>query len=64
MANVFVTNKMSSKDSLIMQLVSRLLIACMKYNIDFRSKHVGGKANYVADKLSEFKFQGARRWAP
>ena len=63
-ATVFVLNKMSSKDPIMMKLVRRLVVATMKYNIMFRSKHVPGKTNFVADKLSRFQLQEAKQWAP
>ena len=63
-ATVYVLNKMTSKDLVMMKLVRRLVVASMNYNIMFRSKHVPGKTNYVADKLSRFQFQEARQWAP
>ena len=48
-ATVFVLNKMSSKDPVMMKLVRRLVLAAMRYNIMFRSKHVPGKTNYDDD---------------
>lgn len=63
-ATVFLLNKMSSKDSITMKLVRRLVIAYMTYNIVFRSKHVPGKTNYVANNLSRFQLQKARQWVP
>lgn len=59
-----VVNKMSSKCSLTMRLLRRLVLAGLKYNIVLRAKHISGKSNLVADKLSRFEFQNARRWAP
>lgn len=63
-ATVYVLNKMTSKDPVMMKLVRRLVVASMNYNIMFRSKHVPGKTNYVADNLSRFQLQEARQWAP
>ena len=63
-ATVFVLNKMSSKDPVMMKLVRRLVVAAMRHNIMFRSKHVPGKTNYVADNLSSFQLQEAKQWAP
>ena len=63
-ATVYVVNKMSSKDPIMMKLVRRLVVATMKHNIVFRCKHVPGKTNYVADNLSRFQLQDAKKWAP
>lgn len=63
-ATVFVLNKMSSKDTVMMKLVRRLVVATINFNIVFRCKHVPGKTNYVADNLSRFQLQEARKWAP
>ena len=63
-ATVFVLNKMSSKDPVMMKLVRRLVVAAMRHNIMFCSKHVPGKTNYVADNLSRFQLQEANQWAP
>ena len=50
-AAVYILNKMSCKGTIMMRLVRRLVIAAMKYNILFRSKHVPGKTNFVASIL-------------
>ena len=63
-ATVFVLNKMSSKDPVMMKLVRRLVVAAIRHNIMFHSKHVPGKTNYVADNLSRFQLQEAKQWAP
>lgn len=63
-AVVDIVNKISSKDSLIMTLVRRLVLTTLKYNILFRAKHVPGFTNVVADRLSRFQFQAAFQFAP
>ena len=63
-ATVYVVNRMSSRDPIMMKLVRRLVVATMKFNIHFRCKHVPGKTNDVADNLSRFRLQDARKWAP
>jgi hypothetical protein len=40
------------------------VIGTLSYNIVFRAKHIAGKSNIVADKLSRFHFQKARQVAP
>ena len=63
-ATVFVLNKMSPKDPVLMKLVWHLVVAAMRHNIMFRGKHVPGKTNYVADSLTRFQLQEAKQWAP
>lgn len=63
-AVVEIINKTSSKCTVIMTLVRRLVLAGMRHNIHFRSKHIPGKSNVVADHLSRFDFQAARQVAP
>jgi hypothetical protein len=64
MAVVQIVNKQSSKDSTLMKLVRRLVIASLKFNVWFKAKHIPGKFNIIADHLSRLKFQEARRAAP
>ena len=42
-----------------MKLIRRRVLAALTYNVYFRAKHIPGKQNIIADKLSGFKFQGA-----
>jgi hypothetical protein len=59
-----IINKTSSKDKIIMKLVHRLVLSALKYNIQFRSKHIPGKTNIVCDHLSRLSFQEAFQIAP
>ena len=59
-----IINKTSCKDKVIMKLVRRLVIAALKHNIFFRSKHIAGKSNVVCDLLSRFSFQEAQKITP
>ena len=63
-ALVSIINKQSCKCPKVMKLLRHFVVQCMRYNILFRAKHVKGKHNVIADKLSRFKFQEAKRWAP
>ena len=63
-AVVHVVNKQSCKEKTLMQLVRRLVLASLSYNILFKAKHIPGKNNTLADKLSRFQFQEAFRIAP
>ncbi|XP_062591615.1 uncharacterized protein LOC134253122 [Saccostrea cucullata] len=60
-AVVEVINKQSCRDKILMKLVRRLVVAAMKYNILFKAKHIPGKHNILADYLSRFKFQEAKK---
>jgi hypothetical protein len=56
MATVQVINATSSKCPHMMILVRRLVVAALTHNIEFRSEHVAGKSNLVADLLSRLQF--------
>ena len=47
-----------------MQLLRRLVISSLKFNIMFKAEHIPGKQNVIADHLSRLKFQEARQAAP
>ena len=47
-----VINKQTAKDNDLMRLVRPLVWICMKHNIKFRSRHIPGKLNVLADRLS------------
>lgn len=42
-----------------MRLIRRLVLATLSYNIHFRAKHIPGKHNVTADRISRFQFQAA-----
>ena len=63
-AVVHVVNKQSCKEKTLMKLIRRLVLASLSYNILFKAKHIPGKNNTLADKLSRFQFQEAFRIAP
>lgn len=64
LAVVHIINKMSSKDSVVMSLVRRLVLACLEYNILFRAEHVPGKQNILPDLLSRLQVQKFRCTTP
>lgn len=64
MAVVEVINKKSSRDKSLMKLLRRLVLVSLQCNIHFRAKHIPGKLNVTADRLSRFKFQEAFRVTP
>ena len=43
-----------------MKLVRRLVLACLKYNVLFRCRHVPGYENVIADHLS--RLQNVAPW--
>lgn len=59
-----VINKQSSKDKILMKLIRRLVVSALTNNIYFRAKHIPGKQNVVADRLSRLQFQEAFQIAP
>ena len=46
---VDIINKSTSKNRAIMKLVRKLVLACLKYNILFRSRHFPGNQNIITD---------------
>ena len=63
-AVVHIVNKQTSKDKMIMPMVRPVVISCRSNNIAFRSKHLPGFANVVADRLSRFQVREVRQYAP
>ena len=55
-----IINKSTCQDKLTMNLVRRLVLATLEYNVHVRSKHIPGKSNVVCDLLSRFSLQEAR----
>lgn len=48
-AVVAVINKQTSKDKDMMVLLRTLVVAALKFNVHFKSKHIPGKYNILAD---------------
>ena len=63
-AVVTIINKQTSKCPIIMGMVRRLVIQCLKFNILFKAKHVCGTDNNIADALSRFQMERFRALAP
>ena len=57
MAVVEVINKQTSREKNLMHLLRRLVLVCLSKNILFRAKHIPGKYNIIADRLSRLQFQ-------
>ena len=63
-ALTFILNKLSSKDSRIMKLVRPLALKCLTFNILFKSEHIPGVENILADHLSRLNLQRFHQLAP
>lgn len=63
-AAVHIINKQSSKDSNVMKLVRRMVLACMQFNILIHAKHIPGKTNTLPDLLSRLQVKQFQRLAP
>lgn len=64
LALVSILNKKSSKSKRVMQLLRPLILQSMLYNVQFKSVHVRGKHNNVADALSRQQWSRFRRLFP
>ncbi|XP_053143522.1 uncharacterized protein LOC128341261 [Hemicordylus capensis] len=63
-AVVQVVNSQSSRSPRVMVLVRALVLQCLRANILFRSRHVPGIRNDIADALSRFQVDRFRALAP
>lgn len=63
-ALVWVINKQSSKEKLVMKLVRRLVRACLNFNILCQAQHVPGEINKSADALSRLQVDRFRTLQP
>ena len=65
-ALVSVICKQTSREPLIMILVRRLVLHCLRCNLIITASHISGKSNAIADALSRFqmcRFWGLAPWA-
>ena len=63
-AVVDIINSQTSKDTMLMVYLRRLVLATLKYNIQVKAQHISGKINRVADFLSRSMLQKAHQEAP
>ncbi|MEG7522532.1 MAG: hypothetical protein M3H12_05460, partial [Chromatiales bacterium] len=63
-AVVEVINKQSAKNGHLMRLIRRLVVTAFKFNVYFKAKHIPGKINVIADRLSRFQEAAPRKVAP
>ena len=61
---VQIINSQTSRDSVLMDMVRSLVVSTMTHNIDFKSKHIPGKLNIIADGLSRFQVEKVFAVAP
>ena len=63
-AVVAIINKQTSRDAAVMTLLQKLVLCCMQFNILFTAKHVAGRDNILADRLSRLQVAQFRKLAP
>ena len=63
-ALIHVINRQSCKDKELMFFVPKLVLACLRYNIVLKAKHIAGVNNILADALSRLQVQAFKRMAP
>ena len=49
-ALVTIINKQTSREPSVMVLMRKLVLSCLRYNIQFTARHVPGRDNTLADK--------------
>lgn len=54
-AVVYIINKQTSADPIIMKLMRRFIVNTLKYNILFKATHIPGVLNVAADRLSRLQ---------
>ena len=59
-----VLTKHTSKHPIIMILVRKLVLLCLKINLVLTAEHIAGKENNIADALSRFQMERFRALAP
>ena len=52
---VHVINKQTTKDKALLALLRQLVLACLRYNILFKARHIAGSKNVLADSLSRLR---------
>ena len=58
-----IINKQTSKEPSIMTLLRKLVLTCLRFNILFVARHVAGRDNTLADKLSRLQITEFHRLA-
>ena len=63
-ALVPIINNQTSREPHIMALLHPLVLACMRFNINFAACHIPGRINTLADKLSRLQADEFRQLSP
>ena len=63
-ALVPIINNQTSREPHVMALLRPLVVACLRFNINFAARHIPGQTNTVADKLSRLQVDEFRQLAP
>ena len=56
--------KQTSREPSVMVLMRKLIVSCLHYNIQFTARHVPGRDNTLADKLSRCQVDEFLKLAP
>ena len=59
-----ILNNQTSRDPNIMALLRPLVLTCLRFNINFTARHIPGRYNILADKLSRSQVEEFRILAP
>ena len=59
-----IINNQTSRDPNIMALLRPLVLTCLRFNINFTARHIPGRYNILADKLSRSQVEEFRILAP
>ena len=63
-ALVAIINKQTSRETCVMVLLRKLILSCLHRNINFTARHVPGRYNVLADRLSRCQIEEFRVMAP
>ena len=55
---VAIINKRSTREVHTMELIRTLVLLCLTFNVNFVARHIPGRVNTLADKLSRCQVQG------
>jgi hypothetical protein len=56
-ALVYVINKQTAKEPMLLSILRTLVLVCLKYNILFRAEHIPGIQNVLCDSLSRLQMR-------
>ena len=63
-ALVHVITNQTSREAHIMALLRPLVLACLRFNINFVARHIPGRFDVLADHLSRSQVEAFRELAP